>query len=249
MLLATLPRVLGPGEKLDLPVNVFAMDKKVKDVKITVKETSGLINFVNGNDRSLSFSSPGDEVINFNAMVGERVGIAKFLVTATGGGETATQEIELDVRNPNPFVTNTYDEVLGVDKVWAKSFDPVGMPGTNEAILEVSQIPPINMGERLQYLLRYPHGCIEQTTSSGFPQLYVGRLIQLDAKQKKMVKNNVEATIKRLKTFQMSEGGFTYWPGGSYTAWGSNYAGHFILEAEQQGYVLPVNMKSDESNA
>ena len=244
MLLATLPRVLGPGEKLDLPVNIFAMEDKVKDVTITVTETSGLINFVNGNNRSLTFNSPGDEVINFNAMVGDRVGIAKFLVTATGGGETATQEIELDVRNPNPFVSNTYDEVLEDNKVWAKAFDPVGMPGTNEAILEVSQIPPINMGERLQYLLRYPHGCIEQTTSSGFPQLYVGRLIQLDEKQQKMVKNNVEATVKRLKTFQMSEGGFTYWPGGSYTAWGSNYAGHFILEAEKQGYVLPVNMKS-----
>ena len=244
MLLATLPRVLGPGEKLDLPVNIFAMEDKVKDVKITVQETSGLINFVNGKDRSLSFSSPGDEVINFNAMVGDRVGIAKFLVTATGGGETATQEIELDVRNPNPFVTNTYNERLEANKNWTKSFDPVGMPGTNEAVLEVSQIPPINMGERLQYLLRYPHGCLEQTTSSGFPQLYVGRLIQLDEKQKKMVKNNIEATIKRLKTFQMSEGGFTYWPGGYYTAWGSNYAGHFILEAEKEGYVLPVNMKN-----
>jgi len=244
MLLATLPRVLGPGEKLDLPVNIFAMEDKVKDVTITVKETSGLINFVNGTDRSLHFSSPGDEVINFNAMVGERVGIAKFLVTATGGGETATQEIELDVRNPNPFVTNTYDKAIEADKIWAKAFDPVGMPGTNEAILEVSQIPPINMGERLQYLLRYPHGCIEQTTSSGFPQLYVGRLIQLDETQKRTVKNNVEATIKRLKTFQMSAGGFTYWPGGSHTAWGSNYAGHFILEAEKQGFVLPVNMKT-----
>ena len=55
-----------------------------------------------------------------------------------------------------------------------------GMNGTNEGVLEISNIPPINLGERLQYLLRYPHGCIEQTTSSGFPQLYVSKLLELD---------------------------------------------------------------------
>ena len=34
MVLATLPRVISPGEKVALPVNVFAMDASVKNVKI-----------------------------------------------------------------------------------------------------------------------------------------------------------------------------------------------------------------------
>ena len=37
MLLATLPRVVGPGEIVDLPVTVFAMDAKVKDVDVRLK--------------------------------------------------------------------------------------------------------------------------------------------------------------------------------------------------------------------
>ena len=35
MVLGTLPRVLGPGETVSLPVSVFALDKKVKDVRVS----------------------------------------------------------------------------------------------------------------------------------------------------------------------------------------------------------------------
>ena len=36
MILSTLPRVLGPGEEVDLPVTIFAMEKKVKNATITI---------------------------------------------------------------------------------------------------------------------------------------------------------------------------------------------------------------------
>lgn len=37
MILSTLPRVAGPDEEFLLPVNVFAMNKKVKTVNLTVE--------------------------------------------------------------------------------------------------------------------------------------------------------------------------------------------------------------------
>src|SRR5690606_25700200 len=54
---------------------------------------------------------------------------------------------------------------------------------------------------------------------------------------------NVEAGIKRLQSMQVSSGGFAYWPGNSYpNNWGSNYAGHFLLEAKKSGYLVPEGM-------
>ena len=82
MILATLPRVLGPTETLRLPVSVFAMDKKVKNVEISVSESSGLVNLVGGNSQSLTFSQPGEEMVYFDLKIGERVGIANFKITA-----------------------------------------------------------------------------------------------------------------------------------------------------------------------
>ncbi len=99
MILATLPRVLGPGETLKLPVNVFAMDAKVKNVNISVKEKSGLVTLNGGASKSINFDKPGDELVEFDVQVKENIGIAKFTISAQGGGETATQDIEIDIRN------------------------------------------------------------------------------------------------------------------------------------------------------
>ncbi|MBI5916860.1 MAG: hypothetical protein HY842_15915 [Bacteroidetes bacterium] len=242
MALATLPRVLGPGETLRLPVSIFAMDKKVKNVDVQLAETTGLVTIGGGATKQLSFAQPGEDIVFFDLKVGEKTGIAKFKISARGNGESATQDIEIDVRNPNPYVTNVFAGVLQGGGSWSQEAKPVGVSGTNSAILEVSSIPPLKLGERLRYLIQYPHGCIEQTTSAAFPQLYVDKLMKLNDQQKAEVKGNIEAAIDKLKNFQMPAGGFTYWPGNDYDSWGTNYAGHFLLEAKAAGYTVPETM-------
>jgi hypothetical protein len=242
MALATLPRVLGPGETLRLPVNVFAMDGKVKNVDIKVAESSGLVSLANGASKSISFSKPGDQMVYFDLKVGEATGIAKFKITASGNGETATDEIEVDIRNPNPVVTNVYEGILQPNENWTQSYESFGTSGSNSGILEVSVLPPVNLGERLNYLLQYPHGCIEQITSGAFPQLYVGSIMELNEQQKRQAAQNVEAAIGKLNNFQLSQGGFAYWPGGEMSDWGSSYAGHFLVEAKNAGYNVPSGM-------
>ncbi len=243
MILATLPRVLGPSETLKLPVNVFAMESKVKNVTVSVQEKSGLVTLNGGASKSINFDKPGDGLVEFDLQVKENVGVAKFTITAQGGGEKTTQDIEIDIRNPNPIVTDVYNKVLNANESWSQDYKLAGMAGTNEGILEISNIPPINLGERLQYLLQYPYGCLEQTLSGGFPQLYVGKLIELNDQQKKSVPNNIKATIDRLKQFQTDNGGFAYWPGeNTPDQWSTSYAGHFLLEARKLGYNIPNNL-------
>ncbi len=60
------------------------------------------------------------------------------------------------------------------------------------------------------------------------------------------VQTNIEAGITRLKSFQLSSGGFSYWSGNSYANnWGSNYAGHFLVEAKKAGYAVSEGMLSN----
>ncbi len=243
MVLSTIPRVLGPGETIRLPVNVFAMEDKVKSATVTVKETSGLARVVGSASQQTSFSRPGDKLLTFDVQMAERTGVAKFVIQAEGSGEKSSQEIEVQVRNPNPYVTNVAAKVLDAGQSWEDAFTPVGMAGSNEAVLEVSSIPPINLGQRLKYLLQYPYGCLEQTLSGGFPQLYVNKLMELNEEQKKRVPQNIAATIDRLKLFQTDQGGFAYWPGNTGPDhWSTNYAGHFLLEAKALGYTVPASL-------
>ena len=244
MVLATLPRVLGPGETVQLPVNVFAMEKHVKDVTVEIVPNE-FFKPVGGTTKKIHFSKIGDEVVDFELKVAEKLGVGKVKVIVTGGKEKAKDEIEIDVRAPNPKVVDITEAMIEPGESWDSEIAFRGMDGTNKAILEVSSIPSINLDQRLKYLIQYPHGCIEQTTSGAFPQLFLVDLLDLNSNFKAEITKNINAAVKRISLFQTSSGGFGYWPGSSEVSeWGTNYAGHFLLEAEAKGYRIPSSLKS-----
>ncbi|MCL3782673.1 hypothetical protein EMN47_19990 [Prolixibacteraceae bacterium JC049] len=245
MVLATLPRIVGPGEKVTLPVTVFAMDEKVKDVQLTVK-TNSLLQPLEEMSKTVQFSETGEKVIDFRLKVASKLGIAKVEVIAQSGSKKSTYEIELDVRNPNPKVINVVDTLLEAGQSWQHGIKLPGMEGTNKATLELSSIPPVNLERRLDYLMDYPHGCVEQTTSAVFPQLFLAGIMDLSAEQKLRIEENVQEALNRLLSFQMPSGGYSYWPGGNYVSdWGTSYAGHFMLLAEEKGYTIPIGLKNE----
>lgn len=244
MVLATLPRVVGPGEMVTLPVTVFAMEKNIKNVKIEI-ENNDFFSLQSDKTRNIKFEKIGDQVSNFTLKVSEKLGVGKVKVTVSSGKEISTYDIELDVRNPNPEVTTVIEGYVEAGQEWSSAYDLVGMENTNEAVIELSTLPAIDFNRRLRYLVGYPHGCVEQTTSKGFPQLFLGNVVDVSEKMKNKMANNVQAAINRLSKFQTSDGGMSYWPGGnSSNEWGTTYSGHFLLEAEAKGYVLPSGWKS-----
>lgn len=243
MILGTLPRTLKPGEEVYLPVTVFAMENQIKNVTISVK-TNSKFSVLDGNSKNLTFTKVGDQVVYFKLKVKEELGLGEVKLLATSGSNKAAHDFEIDVVNPNPRMVVNYDTVLQASTDWNFEFEAFGFKGTNKATLEVSSIPPINLGTRLRYLLDYPHGCVEQTTSAAFPQLYIEKVMSANAKTKQMTQDNVNAAIKQLARFQTSDGGFSYWPG-NYESdeWGTSYAGHFLIEAEAKGFDVPLTMK------
>jgi len=244
MVLATLPRVAGPGETMKLPVNIFALENNVKNVSVEV-ETSGVLTLSGSNSSKVTFSKAGDKVEYFEIKAKNALGVGKVKVTATSGSIKASYDIEMNVIPRNPTTTDIADKVIANGTGWEYNYSPIGMLGENNAYIEISSLPALNLEQRLKYLIRYPHGCIEQTTSSVFAQLYLDKLITLPENRKGEIQRNVEAAIDRLKAFQLGSGGFTYWPGNDYpNNWGTNYAGHFLLEAKKAGYLVSESMLS-----
>ena len=243
MLLATLPRVLGPQEEVVLPVTVFAMNKKVKDVTISLK-TNDKLQIVGTSTKSTTFNKEGDQLVYFRVKVNKALGKATAHIEAVSGNYKAHYDIELNVRTPNLPSIKIQDSLVAKGGSWNTIYHPVGIGKSNTAVLEVSGIPSMGLDYRLQQLIGYPHGCIEQTSSKIFPQLFLGDLVKLSSYQSQEVERNIMAGINRLRSFQISNGGFSYWPGSDYAdEWGSSYAGHLLLIAEQKGYQLPSRMK------
>lgn len=236
MAVPTLPRVLGPNETISMPVNVFAMAANIRNVKVAVK-AEGAVKLAGTSAQNVVFSGQGDKMLMFNLKAVSATGRAKITVTAAGGKDISTQVVELFVREPRSVETHVVDAVIGAGKTWAYRFAPFGVGGTNTASLELSTILPINLTSRLEYLIAYPYGCVEQTTSGVFPQLYLGRLMVLDKQTKERTEQNIKAGIESIMAMQTLDGGFGYWKGASAAdPWGSSYAGHFLLEARAAGY-------------
>ncbi|MCO5269102.1 MAG: MG2 domain-containing protein [Brumimicrobium sp.] len=243
MVLATLPRVLSPKETVTLPVNVFAMDKKVKNVNIQVK-TNSLVKVAGSSSKQINFTKEGDQLVNFELEVGSKSGAASIEVVATSGSEKSTYTVDIEIRQPNLPISYVKEATVEGKSSWEEEVALTGLENTNSAKLELSTIPPINLEKRLGYLLQYPHGCIEQKTSGAFPQLYLSSLIKIDDETKKRIDNNIQSVINKIQKHQISNGGFSFWEGGSYADdWGTTYAGHFMLEAEKRGYALPYGLK------
>lgn len=243
MLLATVPRMLAPLEEFQLPVTVFAMKDNVKNVSVKVK-TNDFIEVVGESGNSLQFSELGEQMTYFMLKVNGKTGIGEIYVEAQSGREKATYEVEVDVRNPNLPVTVQQAKLVNGNEKWETELQCPGEPSSNEAWVEISGFPPLNLSKHLDYLIRYPHGCIEQVSSSVFPQLFLENLTEISADQKFEIENNVRKALLKLQTFQVASGGFAYWPGATMVnEWGTNYAGHFILNAENAGYSLPFGLK------
>ena len=244
MVLASLPRKISPGEKVTLPVTVFAMEPKIKNATVTLKTTKGL-KVVGSATQNVSFPTPDEKMVYFDIAVGEATGIEKVEILVSSGSEKASYFVEIDLINPNPITNAFQDYVIEPNSSTKINWDTFGVRGSNLAKLEISSMPTIDINRRLQFLIQYPHGCLEQTTSGVFPQLYLADIVDMTSVQKQNTQKNVTAGITRIANLQSSNGGFMYWPGARHSDdWGSSYAGHFLIEAEKKGYVLPINVKS-----
>ncbi len=243
MVLATVPRVIGIDETFELPVNVFAQVPGIKNVKVSVTSNS-LLSGEGSAIQSVSFGEPGEKDISFRLKSGQKTGKATIKVLAESGNEKAVYDVEVQVRNSNPRIVTSQTKMVDAGKSWEAGLPSMSSLEAGSTIVEVSSVPPLNLGKRIDYLVNYPHGCIEQTVSAVFPQLYLSRFMNLSSSKLIEIEDNIKQGILNLRKFQLPDGSFSYWPGNSYTSsWGTSYAGNFMVEAENAGYAIPGDLK------
>ncbi|MBN2413004.1 hypothetical protein JXQ31_15055 [candidate division KSB1 bacterium] len=245
MVLPTIPRVTRPGDTFAVPVSVFSMDDAIKSVNLSLNLSANL-KAVGAKTIKVPFSKPGEKDTLFMVQTGNAVGADTIRVEATSGPFKADYTVHLPVSSQNPFYTDVTDTMVLKGQSVTVVPKKFGLEGTNSARIVFSRLPDLQLDERLRYLIRYPYGCIEQTVSSAFPQLFLNSLIDLRDYQKQEVTDHINEAIKKLTNFQY-QSGFSYWPvsrfsRSEYSDWGTSYTGHFLLEAKDKGYYVPDDL-------
>ena len=104
-----------------------------------------------------------------------------------------------------------------------------------------STTPPSQLKDAVQYLMDYPNGCIEQTTTC-HPLVMLNELlpemgVTVDHAQ---LHKFADAGVKRLLGFQTHSGGLSYWPGSDQPhAFGTAFGLTALIEAKKKGYDVP----------
>ena len=128
-------------------------------------------------------------------------------------------DVKLPLRSVAPPVTQTGHGVVRAGEPVDFILPSNLIGNSSEFSLTLSPFPNIEFANSLRYLVRYPHGCLEQTTSKVFPLLYfsdLARSVEPMLAAEDSVDHYVTSGITKLESMLMPNNQFSYWPGGTY---------------------------------
>ena len=243
----SLPRVLAPGDRSTVTLDLTNFTGKAGDFKVRVDGIGPVA--IGDSDRSAKIAVGGKSTLSFPLTAQSGYGTANVRVRVEGNGFKVDRRYDLPVRPAWPGVLRARTRVLdapGPIPLGADFADGL-MPGSVNARMTVSAIPPIPFASALQGALDYPYGCAEQTTSKGYAALL------LDPATAKMLgaatldagtrRARMEGAFGRLASMQVGSGHFSMWGDDDYVNPGlTPYVAEFLLDAREGGFQVPENL-------
>ncbi|RYD60879.1 MAG: hypothetical protein EOP83_18395, partial [Verrucomicrobiaceae bacterium] len=225
-----------PNPPASEPVATLAGGEPEKTITLTAGGSATVI-------FPVAFKNTGEAVLSWKA---EPVSLDGAPLTPVLANKLADRvESRFQVQYPVPLLRQT--KLVKLDNKNANlldGLDPALLEGRGNLELELSRSRLMEAGGSVDYLLHYPYGCVEQTTSSMMPWLAVDQLrdvVPAFAKHSPQeVKKALQKGVNRLLTMQTQDGGFSYWPGDREAVpWASSYAGLGLVLAKGAGAEVP----------
>jgi uncharacterized protein YfaS (alpha-2-macroglobulin family) len=250
----SLPRFLVPGDKVTFPLVLHnkTADKGHAEVR---SEASG--------DLELRVLQPGISLepwssavikASAHALGGTAAkGVMRFAGNFTADKAKFTDAIELTLpihsrflpvnrMQIGDFTNKTQVNVSFPDAIKHMNPDSIN-PADFKANIILSMTNWSKLTPGLKYLLHFPYGCIEQTSSGVIPLAALRGLIQsgtIPGIRIDEVDKFLKSGVDRLLSMQLPAGGFVYWPGQSEVSWwGTMYATFALMVAQDGGFAVP----------
>lgn len=239
----SLPRFLAPNDQCQMDVTIY--NEIGKDITAKLGITCAGPLTTTAKEQEIKIAKGASVSLSIPVQAGNIPGKGLCTVTCEAEDVRFSDTIEIAVRPPISADVSADSGSLAPGKSIVIQTQGNWIPASIQRKIAVSKEPSLELAGGLQFLLRYPHGCIEQTTSAAFPLLYLPDLANQTfdkSMTQESVKRYVNSGIWRILSMQQANGGFSYWPGyNEIHPWGSSYATHFLIEAKKAGYEVPQN--------
>ncbi|MGB0885930.1 MAG: alpha-2-macroglobulin family protein [Chitinophagales bacterium] len=242
ILSSSIPRFFSPGDTAIITTTLTNTTKKSTNAKTNINVT-GPLKVVSSSKISSSIDSKGEQQVSFTVYVENEIGNGKITISSNALGEDFVEVTDITIRPATSLLKETGSGtiVAGTKKVIDLTNEDFIKKSVDYKLI-IGNNPMIEFAKDLDYLVRYPYGCSEQTISAAFPQLYfadISKTMYNDISQANDIRNNINAAITKLKMRQAYNGGIGMWNGSSnYSWWISAYAAHFAIEAKKAGYSI-----------
>lgn len=250
------PRFLTPGDQVELPVNLSNTTKQPASITARLS-LIGPLATDSLTTQKLTIQPGRESRTTFRISAKQAIGPGAITVTVNGLGETFTEKTDITVRPAASLQKSTLSGSVAGGKTQTLVLTDAAtrfLPGTTRASVTLSRSPAAQYGKELSYLLGYPHGCLEQTVSKAFPQIYFADLTKQMGSTTYFVRandsdlnpaTNVRQAIQKIEGLQDQNGGFAMWPGQTEVdEWATAYAVHFLAESQEAGYEVRSSVLS-----
>ncbi|MGE5662773.1 MAG: alpha-2-macroglobulin family protein [Deltaproteobacteria bacterium] len=180
-------------------------------------------------------------------------GTARLSFSGTFGGFSDAVEVKVPVNSGNllwnDIVSGALKGTGTIRYAFPKGTESIPWselgPQDVRAVLTLSGSPLARMGPGLRYLLHYPYGCVEQTSSGLAPLAALRGLIRdgmIPGITVEETDKFIRPGVERLLSMQVEGGGFGYWPGyREVHPWGTVYAMTALTFVRKAGLAVPDN--------
>ncbi len=246
------PRVMAPGDKAMVSLDLQNFSGAEREFRVRVEADKPLAS--GSGERKLKLADNAKSTLDFPLEALEGYGVGRIRVIAESTDKAGPpirieRAFEMVVRAAWPGVllsTPQSLDTLAPVTLGAGAMDGLLADSVN-ARLTLSSLPPLPFSAALADLLKYPYGCVEQTTSKGFAALLLDQATAdklhvegLDAQERKQ---RIEGAIGRIASMQAGSGHFSMWGGESgVNTFITPYVTEFLLDARDEGFVVPDAM-------
>lgn len=238
---ATLPSDVTAGDRLRVPAVVQNFTDKPHDAQVTFEAEGEGVKIEGPATQSVSVPAKGVASVEF-AVFFERPGTATLRLTARAAGQADAAERLLPVRPAGEPVGFAAGGVFAGNGELLIAAPEYAYPDSLGATLSIHRGPLTQMVDGLDGMLREPHGCFEQTSSTNYPNIMILRYLKAhglqDAALERRARDYLARGYQRLLGFEVSGGGFSLYGRSPASPWLTAYG---LMQFRDLDAVQPVD--------
>lgn len=243
-----LPNIIRVGDTITVSaiVNNFTGSQHIFNVSLDVEGQD-----ISMQNQRVTIASDKSKHVFWTLSPGTEVKTAKLTFSAVAedtddASDTVIQEVPIiqygfhDTTATQKTGTATYNIQLNSFADWDKT------------TLTLSLSPSLlgTLPTAMKYLVDYPYGCVEQTTSKFVPAVIALTNPDIfgDTLSDQDVGKMIQTGLDRLKLLQQPSGGWGWWTGGESNPFVTAYVIEYLHEAEKAGFSIDQDMKNAYMN-